>query len=335
MTNVSEWLALTPEEAIEPELPIIDPHHHLWDRPGTTYLLDGLWADTSGHNVRQTVFIECSWAYREDGPEELRVIGETEAVEAIAQESVRDRGRGPAVATGIVGSADLLLGAAVAPVLEAHLAASPQRFRGIRHRAAWDGSEQVMASRQRPPSDLMVDPRFHAGVAELAKHDLSFEAWLFHPQIAQLEELAKACPQTTMIVNHLAGPLGIGPYASQREQVFAQWKQGIAALAQYPNLLMKVGGIQMPLNGFGWHERERPPSSDELLAENREWYLYAIEQFGPERCMFESNFPVDRASCSYTVVWNQFKKLSADFTEGERAAMFHDTAARAYRLSEL
>jgi predicted TIM-barrel fold metal-dependent hydrolase len=335
VTNVSDWLALTPEEAVEPDLPIIDPHHHLWDRPNTTYLLDGLLDDTSGHNVRQTVFIECSWAYREDGPEEMRVLGETEAVEQIADASVQQIGRGPAVARGIVGSADLLLGAEIAPVLEAHIEASPQRFRGIRHRAAWDGSEDVMGPRARPPDDLMVDPRFHAGVAELAKHDMTFEAWFFHPQIAQMEELAKACPETTMIVNHLAGPLGIGPYASGREELFAQWKQGITALAQYPNLLMKVGGIQMPLNGFGWHERERPPSSDDLLAENREWYLHAIEQFGPDRCMFESNFPVDRASCSYTVVWNQFKKLSAGFSESERAAMLHDTAARAYRLSEV
>ena len=327
MTNASEWLATVQEEAIEPELPIIDPHHHLWDRPSSSYLLDDIVADASGHNVRQTVFIECGWAYREHGPEEMKVVGETDYCEEVAQKSAGQDG--PDVCAAIVGTADLTLDAVV-PVIEAHLAASPGRFRGIRHRAAWDASEEVTGSRANPPSDLLMQPRFREGFAHLAAHDMTFEAWLFHPQIPQLEDLAKAFPETTMIVNHLAGPLGIGPY--RRDEVFDGWKDGITALAKYPNLVMKVGGIQMPVNGFGWHERERPPTSDELLEENRRWYLHAIEAFGPDRCMFESNFPVDRASCSYTVLWNQFKKLSADFSESERAAMFHDTAARVYRL---
>ncbi|MDP6606096.1 MAG: amidohydrolase family protein [Dehalococcoidia bacterium] len=328
MTNASEWLATTPEEAIEPDLPIIDPHHHLWDRPTTSYVLGDIVADAAGHNVRQTVFIECSWAYREDGSEAMKVIGETDYCEGVAQESAGQDG--PDICAAIIGSADLTLGDAVAPVLEAHRAASPGRFRGIRHRAAWDASDDVMGPRAKPPSDLLMQPAFREGFAHLAANEMTFEAWLFHPQIPQLEDLAKAFPETTMIVNHLAGPLGIGPY--RLDEVFEGWKAGITALAGYPNLVIKVGGIQMPLNGFGWHERERAPTSDELLEENRRWYMHAIEAFGPERCMFESNFPVDRASCSYTVVWNQFKKLSADFSDGERAAMLHDTAARVYRL---
>ena len=239
------------------------------------------------------------------------------------------------VATGIVGSANLRLGDRVAAVLEAQIAASPQRFRGIRHRAAWADRTVVPNQRADAPEHILLDPDFRKGYAHLRTYGLSFEGWLYHTHIDDLTDLAKAFPDTTIIFNHLGGPIGIGSWAGRRDEVFAAWKPAVAALAKCPNVVAKVGGIQMVVNGYGWHQRERPPTSDELLQANRDWYNYTIDQFGPDRCMFESNFPVDKLSCSYTVLWNQFKKLTLGFSDDERAAMFHDTAMRVYRLPRI
>ena len=327
-----EWLALTQEDALEPELPIIDPHHHLWDRPGNRYVLGELAADVAQHNVRQTVFVECSSMYRADGPEEYRVVGETEFVQGIAAESASGRYGDFRAAAGIVGTADLLLGDRVAPVLEAQIAASPQRFRGIRHRAAWAGPDVAPYQPAGLVDHVLMDPEFRKGYAHLRTYGLTFEGWLYHTHISELTDLARAFPDTTIIFNHLGGPVGVGSYAGKRDHVWEVWKPAVTELARCPNVVAKVGGIQMVVNGYGWHEREKPPSSDELLEENRKWYEYTIEQFGPQRCMFESNFPVDRLSCSYTVLWNQFKKLTRGYRSDERAAMFHDVAQRVYRL---
>jgi predicted TIM-barrel fold metal-dependent hydrolase len=327
------WLTLTDEPALEPALPIIDPHHHLWDRPGDRYLLDELVADAKAHNVRQTVFVECTSMYRADGPDEFKVVGETEFVQGIAAMSASGRYGETRVAAGIVGTADLLLGDRVAPVLEAQIAASPQRFRGIRHRAAWADRSVVPNQPANLPPHVLLDSGFRRGYAHLRKYGLSFEGWVYHTHIADLTDLARAFPDTPIVFNHLGGPIGVGSYAGRRDEVFAAWKAAVADLAKCPNVVAKVGGIQMVVNGYGWHERQRPPTSDELLEANAKWYRYTIEQFGPRRCMFESNFPVDKLSCSYTVLWNQFKKLTKDFSADERTAMFHDTAMRVYRLS--
>jgi predicted TIM-barrel fold metal-dependent hydrolase len=339
-----DWLALTKEDALEPQLPIIDPHHHFWntaDRSPQKYLLDDLAADVKGHNVRQTVFIECGSMYRADGPEEFRVVGETEFVQGIAADSASGRYGDLRAAAGIIGTADLRLGDRVVPVLEAQMAASRQRFRGIRHGAAFVEPGTLPAASVTPRiagrpiiiPHLLLDGDFRRGFAHLRTYGLTFEGWVYHTQIGELTDLAKAFPETTIVFNHLGGPIGVGPYAGRRSEVFAAWKPAIAELARCPNVVAKVGGLQMIVNGYGWHERAKPPSSDELLAANRDWYLYTIERFGPSRCMFESNFPVDRLSCSYTVVWNQFKKLTKDFVASERASMFHDTAMRTYRLA--
>jgi L-fuconolactonase len=338
-----EWVALTQEAPLEPELPIIDPHHHFWDVPERMpqrYLLENLVDDTRGHNIRQTVFIECGSMYRIDGPEEFRVVGETEFVQGIAAESASGKYGDLRAASGIVGTADLRLGDRVAPVLEAQMAASRQRFRGIRHGAAWTepgllpGGSVAPRISSRPAviPHLLLDTNFRRGYAYLRTYGLTFEGWIYHTQIAELTDLAKAFPDTTIIFNHLGGPIGVGPYAGHRDEIFPVWKTEVAELARCPNVVAKVGGIQMIVNGYGWHERKRPPTSDELLAANRDWYLYIIDRFSPARCMFESNFPPDKLSCSYTVLWNQFKKLTKGFSAGERAAMFHDTAMRVYRL---
>ena len=330
-TERDEWLALGCEAAIDPDLPICDPHHHLWDRPGSRYLLEHVLRDTGcGHNVVRTVFVECSSMYRPDGPEAMRPVGETAFVEDTA---VRAMGGPTAVAAGIVGFADLTLGAEVTPVLEAHLAASPERFRGIRHSAAWDASPEIGAYKS-PPRGLLMDARFREGFACLGRYGLSFDAWLYHPQLLELVDLAKAFPDVPIVLDHIGGPLGIGPYAGQREAVFRLWKAGIAQLAACPNVAVKLGGLGMACCGMGWHERPRPPSSGEMAEAMAPYYLHCIEQFGVDRCMFESNFPVDRIASLYCVLWNAFKRVVHDFSPGERAALFHDTAARVYRLAD-
>jgi predicted TIM-barrel fold metal-dependent hydrolase len=330
----SSWLERTNETAIEPELPVCDPHHHLWDHPKSRYLLDELLEDTgSGHDVRETVFLECSSMYRKDGPQEMKPVGETEFAQGIAAQSASGQYGPTIVAAGIVGFADLMLGSQVASVLEAHLAASPNRFRGIRNSCSWDESPAIRVSHSNPPRELYLNSRFREGFAALRQYDLTFDAWLFHPQIPELVSLARAFPETSIICDHFAGPLGIGPYAGKREEVFQYWKEGIRELATCPNVVVKLGGLVMAINGFGFHKGDKPPTSDELVAATSPYYRFTIEQFGPNRCMFESNFPVDKVSCSYLVLWNSFKKMTRDFSTTERAALFRDTAIRVYRLS--
>jgi predicted TIM-barrel fold metal-dependent hydrolase len=327
------WLAQVAETPLEPALPIIDPHHHLWDHPDNRYLLDEILRDTgSGHNVIATVFVDCLSMYRADGPQALRPVGETEFVNGIAAQSASGQYGPTRIAAGIASFADLTLGAAVEPVLQAHIAAAPARFRGIRHAAGFDPHPDVRNSHTNPPADLYQSARFREGFAKLSGLQLSFEAWQYHTQLPAVTELARAFPATTIILNHLGGPLGIGPYEGRRAEIFPQWKKDMAELAGCPNVVVKLGGINMPANGFGWHRRPSPPTSDELAAATRDYYLHAIDRFGPARCMFESNFPVDKISCSYAVLWNAFKKIAAGFTAQEKAQLFHRTAAEVYRL---
>jgi L-fuconolactonase len=333
MPTNEAWLGRVREDALEPERPIVDPHHHLWDRSGNRYLLDELLADTgSGHRVVATVFVECMSMYRAGGAEHLRAVGETEFVNGVAAQSASGQYGETRVAAGIVGFADLTLGHAVDEVLEAHLGAARGRFRGIRHAAGFDGHDEIRNSHTNPPKGLLGQARFREGVHRLARSGLAFDAWLYHHQIPELTELARACSEVVIVLDHFGGPLGIGPYAGKRAEIFARWKADIAELARCPNVVAKLGGINMSVNGFGWHRRERPPTSAELVDATRDYYLHAIDCFGPERCMFESNFPVDKLSCSYGVLWNAFKRIAQRFSEKEKAALFHDTAARVYRL---
>ena len=335
MVTVREsWLAQPVEEPIDPDLPIYDPHHHFWDTSDVRYLLHDLLQDTGqGPNIVSSVFIECESMYRKAGPEEMRPVGETEFVQGIAAQSASG-GYGPTVvAGGIVGFADLTLGSAVGRVLEAQAAASPNRFRGIRHRAAWDASIAVSTSQVSGPG-LFLDEKFREGLACLQTLGVTFDAWVYHPQLADLADVARAFPDVTLIMNHVGGLLGVGPYAGQREEVFQEWKNPIAEVAAQPNVVVKLGGLGMPRCGFGWHERDMPPTSTELAETTGPYYLHCIEQFGVDRCMFESNFPVDKASYSYGVMWNSFKRIAQAFSAAERAALFHDTAARVYRIGE-
>jgi predicted TIM-barrel fold metal-dependent hydrolase len=266
--------------------------------------------------------------YRPDGPEEMRSVGETAFVASLAAQSA---GRPTAAAAGIVGNADLRLGANVAPVLEAHLAASDGRLRGIRNSAGWDPSPDITMARAQQ-AHLLLDPVFRQGFACLKQYGLHFDAVLYHTQLPELVNLANTFPDTTIILNHVGRPLGVGPYAGQRAAVFAEWQQHICAVAACPNVVVKVGGLGNPISGFDWHQRAVPPTSAELAEAMAPYYLFCIEQFGAQRCMFESNFPVDKLSYSYTVLWNALKIISKELSVAARAALFHDTATRVYRL---
>lgn len=330
--NRQEWLAQVSEDVLDPERPIIDPHHHLWDDADNPYLLPQLLADVgAGHNVVASVFVECSAMYRADAPAAFAPVGETEFVNGIAAMSASGRYGDFRACVGIVGYADCLLGGDVGAVLDAHSAAS-ERFRGIRHAAGWDASEAVRNSHTHPPEQLYLREDFRAGFQQVADRGMTFDAWLYHPQIPELTDLARTFPEVTIIFDHFGGPLGIGPYAGRQAAIFAQWSADVEALARCPNVYAKLGGAVMPINGFGFHKRARPADSDEIVAATGHFHRRAIELFGPERCMFESNFPVDKHSCSYAVLWNAFKKIAADYTEADRDWLFRRSAATAYRL---
>ena len=326
------WLDQVVEDILDPERPICDPHHHLWDHADNPYLLPELLADVgSGHNVVSTVFVECSSMYRATGPEAMAPVGETEFVNGVAAMTASGRYGEFRACEGIVSFADLTLGTGVGAVLEEHMRLS-DRFRGIRHAAGWDASPEVRNSHTRPPQHLFLADDFREGFAELGARGLSFDAWAYHSQIPELTSLAKAFPDTTIIFDHFGGPLGIGPYADRGDEIFDQWCLDAAELAECSNVYAKLGGLVMPINGFGFHKRDLPATSDEVVAATARYHLKAIELFGPERCMFESNFPVDKQSCSYPVLWNAFKKIAAGFSEADKQWLFHDAAAAAYRL---
>ncbi len=334
----NDWLALTQEPTLEPELPICDPHHHFWDLrpqriPNQRYLLHELAADiNSGHNVRSTVFVEARSMYRADGPEEMRPVGEVEFVQGLAAASASGLYGPGRAAAAIVGHADLNLGERVAPVLEALRAASPNRFRGIRHSVTWDPHPEVENTAAHNWAGQLASDEFRAGARVLSRMGLTLEGWLYFPQLPELADFAKAMPDLTIILNHIGGLCRVGPYAGRDEEVLGTWRSGIAAVAACPNVQVKLGGIGMPRTGFDWHDRDVPIGSEELAEAMSPFVNYCIEQFGPDRSMFESNFPVDRVSYSYNVMYNAFKRLSKGYSATERAAMFHDTAARVYRI---
>ena len=334
----NDWLALTEEPTLEPEMQICDPHHHFWDFrtervPYQRYLLHELIADiNSGHNVRSTVFVEARAMYRADGPEEMRPVGEVEFVQGLAAASASGLYGESRAAAAIIGHANLNLGERVEPVLEALQAASPNRFRGIRHSVTSDPHPEIGGTSAYRTAGQLAREDFRAGARVLASMGMSFEGWMYFPQLPELADFAKAVPDLTIILNHIGGLLRVGPYGGRDDEVLATWRSGIAAVAACPNVHIKLGGIGMPHTGFDWHEREKPIGSEELAESIAPFMNYCIEQFGPERCMFESNFPVDKVSFSYSVMYNAFKRLSSDYSDDERAALFHDTAARVYRI---
>ena len=337
MNSNEEWLLTNKEEALEPDLPICDPHHHLWDFNKTyieeTYLLPDILKDTnSGHNIVSTVFIECGAMYNKNHSIEEQVINETEFVNGIAAMSNSGLYGKTKIAAGIVGSAPLLIGEKVAEILDKHLNIAPKRFKGIRSQAAMHPDGTIPSTRARPIEGVYINDMFHRGFAHLESRNLSFEAWCYHPQLPQLIKLAKKFSNTTIILNHFGGPLGIGSFKGKEEETYSFWEKEITELSKCDNVVAKLGGIAMEINGFEWHKNKIAPSGNELINKTKRYYEKTLELFGIDRCMFESNFPVDKISCSYVNLWNGFKLLTKDYSANERAKLFHDNATRIYKL---
>jgi predicted TIM-barrel fold metal-dependent hydrolase len=329
-----DWLAKRQEEILEPALPIVDPHHHLVDRANTgRYLLPELLGDTgSGHNIVATVYLEWLSMYRAEGPVPLRPVGEVEFANGVAAIAASETFGKTKVCAGIVGYADLMLGDQVEEVLEAMILAGGGRFRGIRYISASHPDEAARGSSINRPSGLLLNAKVREGFAKLHPLGLSFDAWMYFMQLVELVDLARAFPETPIVLDHVGGPIGIGPYAGKRDDVFTEWKNSITELARCPNVHVKLGGLGMRLFGFDVHAGELPPSSEELATLWRPYIETCIEAFGPARSMFESNFPVDKGSGSYQMFWNAFKRIAAGCSADEKTALFSGTASRFYRL---
>ncbi|MDG1986857.1 MAG: amidohydrolase family protein [Halieaceae bacterium] len=327
--NNQIWLDLVKEEVIEPEIRICDSHHHFWLYPDSRYLAEEFANDlSSGHLVSESVFVECNQFYRIEGPEKLKSLGETEFVDSLA---IKTGTSDCNIAAGIVGFVDLNLGSAVEEVIQLHIHKS-KRFCGVRHATAWDASAEIRNAHTKPEPELLSDVIFREGLTCLSKHGLVFDAWLYHPQISELTDLARAMPDLNIVLDHVGCPLGIGPYAGKRDNVLEDWFSKMTDLATCKNVSVKLGGLTMPLVGLGWHKNDRPPSSAQIAEVNGDCLRRVIDLFGPDRCMFESNFPVDRGSCSYTVLWNAFKLISKSYSKSERQALFREAAVKTYKL---
>jgi len=324
-----------PEAILEPDLPIIDPHHHLWDdrpEPVSRYLLEDVLDDmSSGHNIEASVFLQCASMYRQDGPDVLKPIGETEFVNGIAAMSDSGRYGRTRVAKGIVGYVDLAVGASVEEALHAHVRAAGERFKGIRFSTGADDDPVVGRHiRRKVPPNLLADSRLRQGFAKLAPLGLSFDTWLYFPQLQDVADLAAAFPETRIVLDHVGGLLGIGKYVD-RQTVFREWSRALQAPAQHHNVFIKIGGLAMMTAGFGYGDQIEPVTSEQLAMDWSPYVKTCIDLFGPERCMFESNFPVDKV-CSYATLWNAFKRVSADYSPSERQSLFSGTARSFYRL---
>ncbi|MEO1078463.1 MAG: amidohydrolase family protein [Pseudomonadota bacterium] len=329
------WLLQVEEEIVEPDLPIVDPHHHLWPNMlGQVYNVEEYARDTgSGHNIVGSVFMECGAAYREDGPEHEKSLGETEYVLAQAERAKGMRGATPIL--GMVGHVDLRESAVLDELLDRHVGLAGDFFKGIRHAgaSAREGDREHLFIPGPAPADLYSQSSFRTGVRRLGARGLSYDTWQYHYQLSDFLTLANSCPDTLMVLDHFSTPLGVGTWASERDSLFTEWKAQLEELSRCDNVVLKLGGLAMPDNGFGWHTAAAPPDSDEVLKAQGDWYHHALDSFGAERCMFESNFPVDRLSLSYSVYWNAMKKLVAGASESEKEALFSGTACRVYRLT--
>lgn len=331
MQRWEQWLALCQEQALDGDLPIVDPHHHLWDRGGHTYLAQQFAHDagSGGHQLLASVYVECLSQYHGDGPLHLRPVGETAYVAGLEWPA---SGTGvPAIAAGIVAFADLSLGDAVDEVLDAHALVAQGRLRGVRYSTAHDADPAIHGAYPTRPG-MLREAAVLAGARRLAVRGLSFDVWSYFHQLDDVLVLARACPELSIVVDHAGGPIGIGPYADRRAEVFGRWRQGLQALAALDNVCLKFGGMAMPLAGFDWRKWPRPPGSAALASAWQPYWDACLELFGPQRCMFESNFPVDRSGCTYTALWNAFKRLAAPLTAAERRAVLAGTAQTVYRV---
>lgn len=323
------WLSQVAEEAIAPDLPIVDPHFHFFTGRGHDYLAADFLAELDqGHRIVGAIHVEANADFFTHGGAD----GEMQfAVAQGIELRRRQHGRDWNTSIFAVGYADLR-----EPDLADQLVALEEAangwLRGIRNSSAWDPDPSLKNGHTNPPARLLYDPDFRRGLRLLSSHGLAFDSYCFFPQIPDLIDLARAVPEARIVCDHMGGIIGVGPYRGRHQEFFAEWGANLAELGRCPNVVLKLGGMAMSASGFGWHKRSRPLTSDEYAAHYQDWFYAAIDAFGPQRCMFESNFPVDGVSISYGVLWNAFKKIAKRYSASERAALFHDTAAAAYRL---
>ena len=331
-----DWLARTREAIIEPDLPIVDPHHHLWDRPGARYLCEDLADDVNdGHNILSTVFVQSRAMLRASGDPAFASVGEVEFANGVAAMGASGVYGSTLFCAGIVGAANLMLGKRVTPVLEAMTAVGGGRLRGIRNAIVWHADPAVQSSTASTAPRMLSDPKFAEGVAVLADFDLVLDVWAYHTQLDEVYALAKANPRVTVVLDHFGGPIGIGPHAADataRTQMLAEWRRRMQALADLPNTRVKLGGGGMPVLGFGFDRLDAAPASAVIAEALQPYTVTCIDLFGVERCMFESNFPVDKGMFSYHVIWNAFKRLAAGASASEKEALFRGTATATYQL---
>ena len=347
---------ITPESIIEPDLPIVDAHHHMWYLPEAAfaemesqdsvyaslapvfrrhgrYLFDEFAADlATGHNIRASVFVDCHAMYRSGGPEAMKSVGEVEFVNGVAAMAASGTFGEVKVCAGIVGGLDFRLGVAAEEVLQAHMQAGGARYRGVRGaEIVYDEDEMILGAGASSPH-LLLDKRFREGFKCLAPLGLSFDVFLLEPQLPELIDLARAFPETQIVLNHVGAPVGVGRYAGKREERFPLWRDYIYTLSRCANVVVKLGGLGIPFGGFNSYMSTPPATSLQLANEWKPYIETCIEAFGADRCMFESNFPVDSATCTYPVLWNAFKRITAGASKDEKTALFSGTAMRIYRL---
>ncbi|MGE0798879.1 MAG: amidohydrolase [Lautropia sp.] len=331
-----QWLSLHDEPVLDPELPIIDAHHHLWDRSGWRYLLDEFVEDLKcGHNIVATVYVQCTAMYRRHGPPELSAVGETEFANGMAAMSASGNYGPTEICAGIVAYADLRSEAGLPRLLDAHAQRAGPRFKGIRQITAWDPEPSVNNPENKVTAGMLEDPRFRRGMAMLASRGLRFDAWVYHTQLPALTDLARAFPGVPIVLNHAGTPLGIGGHERDRARTLRDWARDLRELARCDNVFIKLGGLGMRTAGMGLAAHERPLDSQRLAELMRPVLEPCIEFFGARRCMFESNFPVDKASYSYRTCWNTFKRIAAGASPAERTCLFSGTAAAFYSLKSI
>lgn len=336
-----DWLEKVREPALEPEIPICDCHHHLWDMGGNTYLNGEFQRDMKSglsgeetHNVVSTVFVECTTSY-DDAPESYaRYMGETRFAEQLAEESDRQTQPAPRIAAAIIARADVNGHETLPLAIAAHQAISPGRFRGFRHVVNWDPEPEIGQGHSNPGPQLLLDRDFQSGAAILSEHGLLFETVALHTQLDEVIAFSRKLPRLKIVLNHMGCAVGVGRFSDQRDAVFKDWSEKMSALARCENVYVKLGGFNMARYGFAWHTRPTPPTSDELAEVTGRYYRTVIDRFGPERCMFESNFPMDKISCSYGVLWNAYKKITAPLPGASRRQLFCDTAETLYSIPQ-
>lgn len=324
------------EPILDPDIAIVDAHHHLFEKPALRYMLEEFLDDVrAGHRIIASVYVEATAFHRADGPEVLRPLGEIEFANGVGAMCASGHYGDIRLCAAIVGYADLRMGDSVGWLFDRALATAPERFRGIRQITMEHPSDAPFRYffTGRPPAGVFQHPKFRDGLRQLAQRNLIYDATGFHLQLPDISALADAFPDTTIVVNHMTVAMGLEMNTEERNALFREWRENLRDTAQRPNVVCKIGGMGMPIWGFGFETRKDAVGYKELAETWRPFVESAIECFGTNRCMMESNFPPDGRSCGYVPTWNALKHIVSEASAEEKADLFHKTASRVYRIA--